>query len=85
MGAAAGLLLRQFPLRPLSNETLEGKGSPETLVSGGSFAYFSSCWEKWAAGGTKGKAIGKSMPSARKKTIQSKGVLHSRSTPLLYS
>ena len=52
MGAAAGLLLRQFPLRPLSNETLEGKGSAETLVSAGSFAHFSSCWEKWAAGGT---------------------------------
>ena len=22
------------------------------MVSGGSFAHFSSCWEKWAAGGT---------------------------------
>ena len=31
VGAAAGLLLSQFPLRPLSNETLEGKGSPETI------------------------------------------------------
>ena len=30
-GAAAGLLLRQFPLWPITNETLESKGSPETI------------------------------------------------------
>ena len=28
---AAGLLLRQFPLWPITNETLESKGSPETI------------------------------------------------------
>ena len=30
-GAAAGLLLRRFPLWPITNETLESKGSPETI------------------------------------------------------
>ena len=30
-GAAAGLLLSQFPLRPITNETLESKGSLETI------------------------------------------------------
>ena len=30
-GAAAGLLLSRFPLRPISNETLERKGSFETI------------------------------------------------------
>ena len=31
VGAAAGLLLSQFPLRPITNAALEGKGSFETL------------------------------------------------------
>ena len=31
MGAAAGLLLSQFPLRPIINEALERKGSFETI------------------------------------------------------
>ena len=30
-GAAAGLLLSRFPLWPITNETLESKGSPETI------------------------------------------------------
>ena len=30
-GATAGLLLRQFPLQPITNKTLEGKGSFETI------------------------------------------------------
>ena len=31
VGAAAGLLLSQFPLRPITNAALEGKGSFETI------------------------------------------------------
>ena len=31
MGAAAGLLLSRFPLRPITNAALEGKGSFETI------------------------------------------------------
>ena len=34
-GAAAGLLLSQFPRHLISNETLEGKGNPKPLVSAG--------------------------------------------------
>ena len=54
VGAAADLLLSQFPvpteLRPQLLHTRKEVQKPS--VSGGSFAYFSSCWEKWAAGGT---------------------------------
>ena len=54
------------PYVPYRMKLLKAKEVQKPSVSGGSFAYFSSCWEKWAAGGTKGKAIGKSMPSVRK-------------------
>ena len=30
-GAAAGLLLSQFPLRPITNKALEGKENPKTI------------------------------------------------------
>ena len=30
---------------------LKAKDVQKPSVSGGSFAHFSSCWEKWAAGG----------------------------------
>ena len=34
-GAAAGLLLCRFPLRPITNKALESKGNPKTIGFGG--------------------------------------------------
>ena len=40
------------PYVPYRMKLLKAKEVQKPSVSGGSFAYFSSCWEKWAAGGT---------------------------------
>ena len=46
-GAAAGLLHSQFPLRPITNKTLEGKGSAETIgFCWHSFVTFCRYWQK---------------------------------------
>ena len=66
-GAAAGRLLSQFPLRPITNAALEGKGSLEIIGFKRRFLLTfcrcrqkacrrrqtrNYCWEKWAVGGT---------------------------------
>ena len=40
------------PYVPYRMKLLKAKEVQKPSVSAGSFAYFSSCWEKWAAGGT---------------------------------
>ena len=40
------------PYVPYRMKLLKAKEVQKPSVSGGSFAHFSSCWEKWAAGGT---------------------------------
>ena len=47
VGAAAGLLLSQFPLCPITNATLESKGSLETIGFKRRFLHtFCCCWQK---------------------------------------
>ena len=47
VGAAAGLLLSQFPLRPITNATLESTGSLETIGFKRRFLHtFCCCWQK---------------------------------------
>ena len=40
------------PYVPYRMKLLKAKEVQKPSVSGGSFAHFSSCWEKWAVGGT---------------------------------
>ena len=65
VGAAAGLLLSQFPLRPITNETLESKGSLETIGFKRRFLHtFCCCWQKVCRRRhKKGVTAGKSRPS----------------------
>ena len=43
---------------PYRMKLLKAKEVQKPSVSGGSFAYFSSCWEKWAVGDIKKKLLG---------------------------
>lgn len=75
--SGSGLLLSQFPLRPIPNAALEGKGSFENhrfqtaryflslLTKYASRQTRNYCWEKWAVGGT--APTKEKHPSERKK------------------
>ena len=77
MGAAAGLLLSRFPLRPITSKALESQGGFETIGFKRRFCIlFVAVDKKHAAGGKQETTAGKSgPPEARflyKKSIERK-------------
>ena len=73
-GAAAGLLLSQFPLRPITRKALEGKGSFETIGFKRLFCLlFQLLGKVGRRRHKKKKLLAKSMPLEAKKTAPAEG------------